>query len=324
MAEKKTEISPNVDETMKELETHGSFELPVETYTDNCVIFRSLYNHWHKEMEIICIDQGSGLARLNRETLRLKEGDLLIVNSGVLHGIKSDSRHILYYRSVVFDLSFLAGPAGDLCQEKVISLLMENRAEFTHLITRSHENYGNIFHLFCEIHQCHKDKPPFYYMKLKGLFYGLFYEMLAGNYIITTDAEQNRNLLSIKKVLDYISAHYREPLSVKELSGLSNYSEFYFMKLFKQYTGKTAAAYLNDYRLEKAKSLLLHTDASVTDIALDVGFNNTSYFIKKFQEANQLSPSQISQKNVITEQFCCIFLSSAYANITPSNTGNRS
>ena len=79
-------------------------------------------------------------------------------------------------------------------------------------------------------------------MKLKGLFYGLFYEMLAGNYIITTDAEQNRNLLSVKKVLDYISAHYREPLSVKELSGLSNYSEFYFMKLFKQYTGKTAAA----------------------------------------------------------------------------------
>lgn len=296
MAEKKTEISPNVDETMKELETHGSFELPVETYTDNCVIFRSLYNHWHKEMEIICIDQGSGLARLNRETLRLKEGDLLIVNSGVLHGIKSDSRHILYYRSVVFDLSFLAGPAGDLCQEKVISLLMENRAEFTHLITRSHENYGNIFHLFCEIHQCHKDKPPFYYMKLKGLFYGLFYEMLAGNYIITTDAEQNRNLLSIKKVLDYISAHYREPLSVKELSGLSNYSEFYFMKLFKQYTGKTAAAYLNDYRLEKAKFLLLHTDASVTDIALDVGFNNTSYFIKKFQEANQLSPHKFRKK----------------------------
>ena len=110
------------------------------------------------------------------------------------------------------------------------------------------------------------------------------------------DAEQNRNLLSVKKVLDYISAHYREPLSVKELSGLSNYSEFYFMKLFKQYTGKTAAAYLNDYRLEKAKSLLLHTDASVTDIALDVGFNNTSYFIKKFQEANQLSPHKFRKK----------------------------
>ena len=233
---------------------------------------------------------------LNRETLRLKEGDLLIVNSGVLHGIKSDSRHILYYRSVVFDLSFLAGPAGDLCQEKVISMLMENRAEFTHLITPANKNYQNIFYLFCQIHQCHRDKPPFYYMKLKGLFYGLFYEMLAGNYIITTDAEQNRNLLSVKKVLEYISIHYREPLSVKELSGISNYSEFYFMKLFKQYTGKTTAAYLNDYRLEKAKSLLLHTDNSVTDIATEAGFNNTSYFIKKFQEANQISPHKFRKK----------------------------
>ena len=38
MADKIPDISPNVDETMKELETHGSFELPVETYTDNCEI----------------------------------------------------------------------------------------------------------------------------------------------------------------------------------------------------------------------------------------------------------------------------------------------
>ena len=74
MADKIPDISPNVDETMKELETHGSFELPVETYTDNCEIFRSLYNHWHKEMEIICIDKGNGLARLNRETTASERG----------------------------------------------------------------------------------------------------------------------------------------------------------------------------------------------------------------------------------------------------------
>ena len=286
----------NVDETMKELETHGSFELPVETYTDNCEIFRSLYNHWHREMEIICIDQGKGLARLNRETIRLKKGDLLIVNSGVIHGIRSDNRNILYYRSVVFDLNFLSGSAGDLCQEKVMVLLMENKAEFTHVITDADKNYEQLYHLFCEIHQCHNEKKPYYYIHLKALFYEFFYEMFTGNYIITTDAEQNRNLLSVKKVLEYISIHYREPLSVKELSGISNYSEFYFMKLFKQYTGKTAAAYLNDYRLEKAKSLLLHTDNSVTDIAAEAGFNNTSYFIKKFQEANQISPHKFRKK----------------------------
>ena len=87
MAENGTLHAPKVDETLKELGRHGSFELPVETYTDNCVIFHSLYNHWHKEMEIICIEKGCGLAKLNRETIRLKQGDILMVNSG------SHSRH---------------------------------------------------------------------------------------------------------------------------------------------------------------------------------------------------------------------------------------
>ena len=44
------------------------------------------------------------------------------------------------------------------------------------------------------------------------------------------------------------------------------------------------------------RMLLLHTDNSVTDIATEVGFNNTSYFIKKFQEANQISPHKFRKK----------------------------
>ena len=104
-----------VDDTLKERSSHGSFELPIETYTDNCEIFHSLYNHWHDEMELIYIESGSGLVRLNKEILRVKAGDLIIVNRGVLHGIKTDLKNILYFRSIVFDLNFLSGPAGDLC-----------------------------------------------------------------------------------------------------------------------------------------------------------------------------------------------------------------
>ena len=64
-----------VDDTLKERSSHGSFELPIETYTDNCQIFHSLYNHWHDEMELIYIESGSGLVRLNKEILRVKSAD---------------------------------------------------------------------------------------------------------------------------------------------------------------------------------------------------------------------------------------------------------
>ena len=281
-----------VDDTLRELNTHGSFELPVETYTDNCEIFHSLYNHWHDEMELILIESGSGLIRLNKEILRVRKGDLIIVNRGVLHGIKTDLKNILYFRSIVFDLNFLSGPAGDLCQERVISLLLENQAEFTHILSPEDANYRNIHQLFDEIHTCHKEKAPYYFMKLKSLFFSFFYEMLMGNYIIPADREQNKSLASIKKILDYINLNYSQPLTAAGLASLSNYSEYYFMKLFKEYTDKTLISYINDLRIEKSRTLLLHTDSSVTEVALAVGFNNTSYFIKKFQQATGISPNK--------------------------------
>ena len=40
----------------------------------NCEIFHALYDHWHSEMEIMYIEKGSGFARLNRESIRLKKG----------------------------------------------------------------------------------------------------------------------------------------------------------------------------------------------------------------------------------------------------------
>ena len=294
----KITIPHEVDDTLKELGTHGSFELPVETYTDNCEIFRSLYLHWHDEMEFIFIESGSGLVRLNRETLHVHKGDLLVVNRGVLHSMKTDPRNILYYKSIVFDPNYLAGMTGDLCQEQLITPLITHQAEFIHRISPNATGYEHLLQIFEQIHTCYNEKEPYYYVKLKSLFYAFFYEMLAANHITPADqTEQNKSLASIKYVLDYINAHYNEPLTAKELTELSNYSEYYFMKLFRQYTGKTLIEYINDLRLEKSKTLLLHSDASVTEVALECGFNNTSYYIKKFQQANGMSPHKF-RKNI--------------------------
>ena len=93
-----------------------------------------------------------------------------------------------------------------------------------------------------------------------------------------------------------MNRHYAETLTARELALSSNFSEYYFMKMFRQYTGKTLIGYLNDLRLEKAKTLLMHSQDSVTEIALAVGFNNTSYFIKKFEQANGISPSKFRRK----------------------------
>ena len=112
------------------------------------------------------------------------------------------------------------------------------------------------------------------------LFFDFFYEMLTKHYIIPVSTEQNKSLAAVKEVLDHISLHYQENLTVSELSGLSNYSEYYFMKLFRQYTGKTLVEYINDFRMEKAKYLLTHSDAPVTEIAMQVDLTVQVILIK--------------------------------------------
>ena len=245
-----------VDDNLQELSPHGSFELPVETYMANCEIFHALYDHWHSEMEIMYIEKGSGFARLNRESIRLKKGDILIVNCGVLHSMRTDLKKPLYYKSVVFSLGFLAGQPGDICQECVVSPLIENKAEFCHHIEEGDSGYEKLREIFLEIHDCHTEKKPYFYVKLKMLFFDFFYEMLTKHYIIPVSTEQNKSLAAVKEVLDHISLHYQENLTVSELSGLSNYSEYYFMKLFRQYTGKTLVEYINDFRMRRRSIFL--------------------------------------------------------------------
>lgn len=82
-----------------------------------------------------------------------------------------------------------------------------------------------------------------------------------------------------------------------QLASLSYYNENYFMKLFKQYTGKTLTRYLTGLRIEKARYLLTNTDKPITEIAMATGFNSSSYFIRKFQEIYGETPQKLRRKS---------------------------
>ena len=66
----------------------------------------------------------------------------------------------------------------------------------------------------------------------------------------------------------------------------------YFTKIFTQMTGKPPIQYLNSYRIEMACNMLLTTDLSITDICLNCGFNDLSYFIKTFKKEKNISPKK--------------------------------
>lgn len=96
----------------------------------------------------------------------------------------------------------------------------------------------------------------------------------------------------VKEALDYIAENYNEWLSLQDVAKSMYLSPHYFSKLFKKEMGMTYVSYVTKYKIEKAKEALEKTDRPIVNIALDLGYDETSYFSKVFKKMEGVTPTQ--------------------------------
>ncbi len=107
--------------------------------------------------------------------------------------------------------------------------------------------------------------------------------------------EQHASNYVVYQIEQYIQTHYMEDLSLTELADLAYLNPNYLSNIFSSVTGSTLNKYIKQIRMEKAKELLLHTNMKITDISQAVGFHNSSYFCKSFQQFFNTSPDRFRQ-----------------------------
>ncbi len=97
----------------------------------------------------------------------------------------------------------------------------------------------------------------------------------------------------IDRVLDYISAHLDEELSLRRLSRVACFSPFHFHRLFQAFNAETLNEYVRRMRLERAASLLRASpERRITDVALTVGFAGLAEFSRAFKRHFGLNASE--------------------------------
>jgi len=104
---------------------------------------------------------------------------------------------------------------------------------------------------------------------------------------ISGDAQQ-----FVRKAMAYIHEHYTESISRRDIAQHVNIAEDYLTFCFRQEMGTTPIKYLQRYRLNQARSLLLESDKTITEIALMVGFSDGGYFSRLFHRENGMSPDK--------------------------------
>ncbi|MDY4670343.1 MAG: AraC family transcriptional regulator [Oliverpabstia sp.] len=266
----------------------GTYDFPFEFYhVDRSHPRYEMAYHWHVEYEIIRILTGSLHVTMDEKEFTANSGDIVFVNSGILHsGIPSDC----VYQCIVFDMNaFLKN--NPRCST-YIKQIIEHSAFIYHHFTPQNQQ---VHQIVWDIFNAMESQKTGYELIVFGELYH-FFGVVFSEKLYFSDSPQDRRdyrkIMQLKKVLDYMEANYSSPVTLEQLSASVNMSPKYFCRFFYHMTHRTPIDYLNYQRIEHASYQLATTDASVTEVAYNCGFNDLSYFIKTYKKYKGITPGK--------------------------------
>lgn len=278
----------------KEQTRHGGRLFPLQKYiTSLSDLYPSVTPHWHDEAELTLITAGSCTYQIHFETYKAEQGDFLFIPPAVLHSLTIPAGSQYVSETYVFHMNFLGANSADICAVRYLAPVAARSLLLPCHIGKEHPAHSELMQIFNSINTVYENAAPGYELLLKSLLLRTVAVLLPfGEKETPRPQLQTEHMEKLKLVLEYISEHYAEELSVARLAGLCYFSEYHFMRFFKKYMGMPCLEYIRNLRLEKAAELLSRGKMSVLEISLSSGFSNLSYFYRQFKKKYGMTPKQ--------------------------------
>lgn len=278
----------------QETKIHGTPSFPYAVYWGLVPDWLSGFPfHWHEEMEIISVREGSISVSVGNDEYTVNSGEFLLIHPQMIHAIKQHEDCRGLYVNILFRFSMLESGPDDACREKYLEPIYSRRSLMPGYISLEHPLNTEISPIILELTDNADDQRPGNELRIKGKLYELMSAVI-GYCEASNNAQANEDIIfeKLKHSLRYIEENYADNIGVDTMAAVSNYSVSHFSKLFKQLTGLPFTQYLKNYRLETAANRLINESAKISEIALSCGFSNLSYFTRAFYKKYHMTPSQ--------------------------------
>ena len=249
--------------------------------------------HWHEDLQFIYVISGTICVKTLEEEEILSAGEGIFINKNVVHLV--DKIDACKYKSFLFPDYFLSfypsSPAMKLTQD-----ITDNTGITLTVLYDKKEWCRKVLDILRELVVIEEnEKDELYSYEVLSRLSALWLVMLR-NLSNTEQIPENVTSIRTRKFLQFIETHYSEDVTLDELAGSAGVSKSECLRCFKTALQTTPYKYLMDYRLSKAARLLKETDMTVSEIAIQTGFNGQSYFGKCFKEKMHCSPSEYRTK----------------------------
>ncbi len=240
--------------------------------------------HFHPEIEICFTRESFGKRFVGNQISDYEQGDLVMFGSNLPHGFTTDKKCtqvVIQMDEHFLGNDFLEKPelrkVRSLFQfaRRGLSFGAHTKQQAQKVINKIMKNQGflQMIHLFKLLNLLAeaKDVTP----------------ICSKEYSLDLDAT---HLKRLKAVYEYILLNYQAELSIAAAANHINMTEAAFYKFIKKHTKKTFTEITNEFRINLATKYLMTTDMSVSEICFECGYNNISYFNRRFKDVVGQTP----------------------------------
>ena len=263
------------------------------TYPDNSSI-RIWYSdvpwryetHDHSAVEVLLTMEGMVTYTVQDTVYQVRKGEVLIIPPDMPHSLTMDEGSSRYL--------FLFESDAIMTMRDVKSMAMYFNKPF-HLRDGS-EAHVRIRELLLRARDAYDKQDLMWntacYSSILRIYAILGQRYLSGIVQRADDRLRNMDSEVITAVMTYINNHYREELSLEAVAQFAGFSRYYFSRSFKRQTGYSFKDYLCQKRLQVAMDLLIRSNRSMRDVAIDSRFGSVATFNRVFREKKGCTPTQ--------------------------------
>ena len=243
----------------------------------------------HEHFEVIYVYAGRTRIQVQERSFEVGPGSLVVLGSNLYHRIFNSHKGAVK----IVSLNFRPELIGEGTELYLLPFLCQDSA-FPHVISAPARLPKLVLRLLLEIHRDLQARTSMARLAVKTRMKMLLLSMLEHYrlYLLKrkTLDHRERDIRRLQPLFHFIEQNYGQQITVAEAARLSAMSSSHFMRFFKAVTAESFLAYLNNFRIAKAQTLLATTDVAVGDISDQVAFCSQSYFGKVFLDRVGMTP----------------------------------
>lgn len=286
----------NIASNHQEIRSRGSAGFPCSGYQNYISVGsgKEVPWHWHEELELIYVVEGSLKVRLPGKQIVINQGEGIFINTNMLHSAHSNQKEKCLIHSLVFYDRLIAGDKSSIFATVYVQPILNCPAlKYTTFTSTSEWEKEAASCIERAFQQLTLEEPGYELLMRNDL--SLLWSILfrhSSDKLSSDNCENEIDNLRIKNMITFLEEHFNESIDITQIAASANIGTRECNRCFHRMIGLSPIQYLIKYRISESLRYLQDTDMSISEIALYCGFDSPSYFAQIFKRYQKCTPRQ--------------------------------